>query len=97
MARIQLAAGVLDDFDRFLEHLARFEVPDGPARITSLLAAIDILRHSPLIGRPVRAGRRELIVGQGGRGYVVLYRHVAAVDTVFVLAIRSQREDAYKR
>ena len=97
MARIQLAAGVLDDFDRFLEHLARFEVPDGPASITSLLAAIDILRHSPLIGRPVRAGRRELIVGQGGRGYVVLYRHVAAVDTVFVLAIRSQREDAYKR
>jgi plasmid stabilization system protein ParE len=97
MARIQLAAGVLDDLDRFLEHLARLEVPDGPARINGLLAAIDILRHSPLIGRPVRAGRRELIVGQGGRGYMVLYRHVAAVDTVFVLAIRSQREDAYKR
>lgn len=97
MARIQLAAGVLDDFDRFLDHLARFEVPDGPARITGLLSAIDILRHSPLIGRPARAGRRELIVGQGGRGYVVLYRHVPAMETVFVLAIRSQREDGYKR
>lgn len=97
MARIQLAAGVLDDFNRFLNHLERFEVPDRPARITGLLAAIDILRHSPLIGRPVRAGRRELIVGQGGRGYVVLYRHVAAVDTVFVLAIRSQLEEGYKR
>lgn len=97
MARIQLAAGVLDDFDRFLDHLARFELPDGPERITGLLAAIDILRHSPLIGRPVRAGRRELIVGQGGRGYVVLYRHVPAMETVFVLAIRSQREEGYKR
>ena len=97
MARIQLAAGVLDDFDRFLDHLARFEVPDGQARITGLLAAIDILCHSPLIGRPVRAGRRELIVGEGGRGYGVLYRHVPAVDTVFVLAIRSQREEGYKR
>ncbi len=97
MARIRLAAGVLDDFDRFLAHLAAFEVPDGKARIADLLAAIDILRHSPMIGRPVRAGRRELIVGQGGRGYVVLYRHVAAADTVFVLAIRSQREEGYKR
>lgn len=97
MARIQLAAGVLDDFDRFLDHMARFEVPDGPARLRDLLAAIDILRHSPQIGRPVRAGRRELIVGQGGRGYVVLYRHVAAMDTVFVLAIRSQREEGYRR
>jgi len=28
---------------------------------------------------------------------VVLYRHVPAVDTVFVLAIRSQREEGYKR
>ena len=27
MARIRLAAGVLDDFDRFLAHLAAFEVP----------------------------------------------------------------------
>ena len=45
----------------------------------------------------MRAGRCELIVGQGGRGYVVLYRHVAAVDTVFVLAIRSQREEGTKR
>ena len=97
MARIQLAAGVLDDFDRFLEHMARFKVQDGPARLRDLPAAIDILRHSPLIGRPARAGRRELIVGQGGRGYVVLYRHVAAMDTVFVLAIRRQREEGYRR
>jgi putative mRNA 3-end processing factor len=73
-----------------------FAVSDH-ADFPGLLAAIDILRHSPLIGRPARAGRRELIVGQGGRGYVVLYRHVPAVDTVFVLAIRSQREEGYKR
>ena len=97
MARIELAEAVLEDFERFLAHMERCEIADGRDRLRDLIAAIDILRHSPLIGRPVRAGRRELVVGQRSRGYVVLYRHVAAVDTVFVLAIRSQRELGYRR
>lgn len=40
---------------------------------------------------------RELIIGRGSRGYVALYRYVPEIDTVFVLAIRSQREAGYKR
>jgi hypothetical protein len=32
-----------------------------------------------------------------GRGYVALYRYVEQADTVFVLAIRSQREAGYGR
>jgi toxin ParE1/3/4 len=56
-----------------------------------------VLSHSPLIGRPVKAGKRELVVGQGGRGYVVLYRFVQSINTVFVLAVRSRRELGYKR
>ena len=97
MARIELAPGVLDDFDRFLDHLSRFEVADPGARIAEVAEAIDVLRHSPLIGRPVRAGKRELVIGRDARGYVVLYRFVAAADAVFVLAIRSQPERGYKR
>ncbi|MBA3904269.1 MAG: type II toxin-antitoxin system RelE/ParE family toxin, partial [Rhodocyclaceae bacterium] len=31
------------------------------------------------------------------RGYVALYRYVAEIDTVFVLALRSQREAGYTR
>ena len=34
----------------------------------------------------------ELIIGRDSHGYVALYRYVAAIDTVFVLAIRGQRE-----
>jgi plasmid stabilization system protein ParE len=97
MARVELAPEVLDDFDRFLDHMARFEVAEAPARIGEIMQAIQILTHSPLIGRPVKSGKRELVIGHGSRGYVALYRFVAGIDTVFVLAIRSQREAGYKR
>lgn len=97
MARIELAPEVLDDFDRFFDHLAQFEVDDAPQRIGEIVQAVQILAHSPLLGRPVKGGKRELVIGQGSRGYVALYRFVADVDTVFVLALRSQSEAGYKR
>ena len=97
MARIELAPEALDDFDRFLDHLETFETEDARQRIGEIVQAIQILSHSPLIGRPVKAGKRELVIGRGSRGYVALYRYVAKIDTVFVLAARSQRESGYKR
>jgi plasmid stabilization system protein ParE len=97
MARVELAPEVFDDFDRFLRHMAQFEVQDAPARIVEIVQAIQILTHSPLIGRPATGGKRELVIGRGTRGYVALYRFVADIDTVFVLAIRSQREAGFKR
>jgi toxin ParE1/3/4 len=97
MTRIELAPEVFDDFERFLEHLAEHDVPDAPERIGEILQAIDILATSPLIGRPVKAGKRELVIGSGSRGYVALYRHVQAINTVVVLAIRNQREAGFKR
>ncbi len=96
MARVELAPEVLDDFDRFLDHMARFDVENMPARIGEIVQAIQILTHSPLIGRPVKNGRRELVIGHGSRGYIALYRFVASIDTIFVLAIRSQRESGYQ-
>jgi plasmid stabilization system protein ParE len=97
MARVELAPDVFDDFDRFFEHMARFDVEDAQARIGEIVQAIQVLTHSPLIGRPVKGGRRELVIGRGSRGYVALYRFVNRIDTVFVLSIRSQRELGYGR
>ena len=97
MARVELAPEVLDDFDRFFDHMARFEVADAPARIGEIVQAIQILTHSPLVGRLVKGGKRELVIGQEAHGYVALYRFVASIDTVFVLAIRSQHEARYRR
>ena len=97
MARIELAPEVLDDFERFLDHVGRFEITDGPERIAAIVQAIEVLTHSPLIGRPVKESKRELVIGRGSRGCVALYRFVARLDMVFVLAIRSQRELGYRR
>lgn len=96
MTRVELAPEVLDDFDRFFDHQAQFDFEDSPERIADVIAALDVLQHSPLIGRPARGGKRELVIGRGSRGYVALYRYVPGIDTVFVLAFRSQRERAFK-
>ena len=95
MSRIELAPELGDDIDRILKHLARHAVDDAPARIREIIQAIDVLAYNPLIGRPVERGKRELVIGQRSRGYVALYRYVAEIDTVFVLALRGQREAGY--
>ena len=97
MARIELAPELIDDFDRILEHLLAHEAADAASRFGELIRAIDILEQNPLIGRPVEAGLRELVIGRGSRGYVALYRYVEEVDIVFVLAIRGQKESGYGR
>ncbi|MGH8615382.1 MAG: type II toxin-antitoxin system RelE/ParE family toxin [Gammaproteobacteria bacterium] len=97
MARVELASGIRDDFDRILEHLAEHAVENAPDRIREIIKAIDVLQHNPLIGRPVSADTRELVIGRSARGYVALYRYIEQIDTVFVLAIRSQREAGYAR
>jgi hypothetical protein len=50
-----------------------------------------------MIGRPVRGGKRELVIGHGSRGYVALYRYLPEIDVVLVLAVRSQREAGHRR
>jgi len=97
MSRVELAPEVGDDLDRILEHVLQHQVADAQSRIEDIIRAIDVLEHNPLIGRPVRADLRELVIGRHARGYVALYRYVAELDTVFVLAIRGQREAGYTR
>jgi plasmid stabilization system protein ParE len=97
MPRIELAPEVGDDLDRILDHLAGHEVDDIPARIREIIEAISVLEHNPLIGRPSEKGKRELVIGRRSHGYIALYRYVPEVDTVFVLALKSQREAGYTR
>ena len=95
MSRIELAPEVAGDFDRILDHLAQYEVENRTARIDEIIQAINVLEHNPMIGRPASGQMNELVIGRHSHGYVALYRYVAAIDTVFVLAIRSQREAGY--
>ena len=50
-----------------------------------------------MVGRPVAFGQRELIISTGASGCLALYRYDPMQDTAFVLAVRSQREQGYKR
>ena len=97
MARVELAAGIGEDFERLLEHLIRYDVADPAGRLEETLESIEVLKRSPLIGRLLDGGSRELIIGRGSRGYVALYRYVAESNVVFVLAIRGQSEAGYFR
>ncbi|HOM14023.1 MAG TPA: type II toxin-antitoxin system RelE/ParE family toxin, partial [Rubrivivax sp.] len=93
--RIEFAPEVVDDFDRIIDHLVRHGVADAAARIEAIVAAIDVLQLNPLIGWPAGAANRESVIGQRSRGCLALYRCIAAIDAVFVLAIRSQSEAGY--
>ena len=95
--RIELAPDVASDVDRILSHLLEHEVNDAAARVHDIVTAIDVLERNPLIGRPAENDLRELVIGRGVRGYVVLYRYVEALETVFVLAIPGQKESGYGR
>ncbi|KXS30802.1 MAG: Plasmid stabilization system protein [Candidatus Gallionella acididurans] len=95
MSRIELAAEVGDDFDRILDHLAEYQVENPVLRIREIIEALNVLEHNPLIGRPASNDKRELVIGRSSHGYVALYRYIAEIDTVFVLAVRSRQEAGY--
>ena len=97
MSQVVLAPQVRADFDRIFDFLFQYAPDSTAARIQSIIAAIDILETSPLMGRPAAFGQRELVISSGSSGYLALYRYDPAVDTAFVLAVRSQRERDYKR
>jgi toxin ParE1/3/4 len=95
MPGIEPTAEIRDDFDCSLAHLIKHEIADAGRRINDIILAIEGLASNPLLGRPVSVDLRELISGRHARGYVALYRYVEQIDSVFVLAIRSQREVGY--
>lgn len=95
MTVIELAAEVGEDFERILDQLAEYQVEHPEQRIREIIAAFDVLEHNPQIGRPVANDKLELVIGRRSHGNVALYRYIAELDTVFILAVRSQREAGY--
>lgn len=95
MARVEFLPRVNEDLQRILGHLEQHEAEHIPDRLREIVSASDVLVDNPMVGRPQGGDLRELVIGRGVRGYVALYRYVAALDTVFVVAIRAQREGGY--
>jgi plasmid stabilization system protein ParE len=97
MARIELAPELQDDFDRNFDHLAQCDLDNAAAQVRETVQAFDVLETNPLVGRPASGNERERIIGRRSRGFVALYRHAPEIDTVFILAVQSQREAGYRR
>lgn len=95
MTRLVLASRLADDLERIEAHLLAHDAIDVEARLAEIAEALQVLERHPLIGRKVQAGRRELVIGRGARGYVALYAYDALDDVVAVAALRAQREAGF--
>lgn len=96
MTTLSYAEELRQDIRRIAAHLADHEVRHIDQRLAEVLAGLQLLERHPLIGRPAPDGARELVIGEGSRGYVALYRYDALDDVVEVLALRGQRESAFR-
>lgn len=97
MARVEFAEGVALDIERIAVHLSSHEASAIQSRIDGIVEACAVLERHPLIGRRTDDGLRELVIGQGARGYVALYAYATDTDLVLVLAVKAQREAGYAR
>ena len=95
MTQVGFSARALADLDRLFDFLAEHD-PGAAGRAGSdIIEATGVLARHPLIGRPVEAGLRELVISRGSTGYVALYRYLPKEDRVDVLAIRHHREAGF--
>lgn len=97
MNELQYTEQALCDVERVCDFLLATDPIAAPATADVILEALNILMHSPEIGRRVAHGNRELVISRGRTGYLALYRFFPERQSVLVLAVRHQREAGYKQ
>ena len=95
MAQVIYAGNALANLERAFEFLAQQDPGAAGQAAAAIRDAVQTLSRHPLIGRPVDAGLRELVISFGRTGYIALYRFLPRRDEVRVLALRHQRELDY--
>lgn len=92
---------ITESAGRGLERCRSFLVDKSPQAAKRAGQAIEqrfaFLENDPGLGRPFLElpELRELVIEFGDSGYVALYHHDPAIDVVYVLAFRHQREAGY--
>ena len=98
--RVRFTVDAQEDLDRLYGFLLVQAADDwvvADRALESIARGIALLEHSPFSCRKIaddNAFLRELIIGFGAAGYVVLFE-IEDVRTLTVLAVRHQREDDY--
>ncbi len=96
MNEVLVSEPALRDLERLSEFLLASDPAAAQATVGLIFEALDILAHSPEIGRKIRGGNRELVISRGRSGYLALYRFLPGRQRVLVLAVRHQRESGYR-
>lgn len=95
MAVIALSARALSDLEQLPDFLRDTDASSADSTVGLILAAVGVLEHHPLMGRPTEGGLRELVISRGKTRYLALYRYDERRDRGLVLTIRHQREAGY--
>lgn len=95
MASLDYAPRALADLERLVDFLMEADPANAGETFDLIESAVSVLERHPLIGRPVEAGLRELVISRMRTGYLGIYHYDEARDRVLVLAIRHQREAGY--
>ena len=94
MSHLRLTEAAIADISR----LRRFLIDKNPRAAQRAVAAIRerliAVTEAPQAGRPVPNldPFREILIPFGDGGYLARYRYDESTDTVYVIAIRHQRE-----
>jgi plasmid stabilization system protein ParE len=92
VARVVYSARAFSDLERLLDFALEKTPELTEPTVARIREAVSLLEHHPLIGCPVEAGLRELVISRGRTGYTALYRFLEEEEVVLVLALRHQRE-----
>ena len=92
MATLRFTPAALADLERLSAFLRESDPAAAAATVALILDGVKVLANHPLIGRPIDARRRELLVFRGRSGYIAQYAFHPSADGVLLLAIRHQRE-----
>ena len=97
MPRVIVTEGAAQGLERCRKFLAT-NAPQAAFRAAQAIGRqFLLLETSPDIGRPFPElpELRELVIAFGDSGYLALYRHELAIDTVYILTFRHQKEAGY--
>jgi plasmid stabilization system protein ParE len=92
VARLRFTPAALGDLERLAAFLRESDPTAAAATLPLILDGLRVLANHPLIGRPIDANHRELLIFRGRSGYFAQYAFRPMADEVVLLAIRHQRE-----
>ncbi|WP_308879297.1 type II toxin-antitoxin system RelE/ParE family toxin [Klebsiella pneumoniae] len=98
MPQVTISALAQRDLQRLQDFLTTKHRLEARTGGDVIVRAIQQLKTLPDIGRPVPflpLEYKELVIGFGDSGYVMLYRHDREMDQIVIVTVRHQKESGY--